>query len=257
MQGKFLGAGIISGSDGNRYTCNESDFKNLNSKDFNSLSGVEVDFEISSDENGNKTAKDIFIIKSAGVSLDSLGSIANNDVGGIKIKAIIALALSALSFVNYIGWACAIIGLVLMIIAIFGANKLANSHTLFKNYIIGAVITFIGFIVVAMAAATAATAAAMSMLSGSSAGFSASLLIYIVIALIIILPGLWFTYKFYKELSALTGVELFMIAFYLYAAGIILSAFVVFGIITTIVSVAGSVVLIFAWLKVEQIKENA
>lgn len=42
MQGKILGARIISSDDGNRYTCGKSDFKNLNGKDFNSLSGVEV-----------------------------------------------------------------------------------------------------------------------------------------------------------------------------------------------------------------------
>ena len=42
--------------------------------------------------------------------------------------------------------------------AIFGANKLANSHTLFKNYIIGAVITFIGAIVIATAATAEAGA---------------------------------------------------------------------------------------------------
>ena len=46
-----------------------------------------------------------------------------------------------------------------------------------------------------------------------------------------------------------------MMAFYLYAVGAILSAFVVLGIIATIVSVASSVILIFAWLKVEQIKK--
>ena len=225
MQGKVLGAGIISGSDGNRYTCNESDFKNLNGKDFNSLSGVEVDFDVSSDENGNKLAKDIFITKSAGVSLDSLGSIANNDIGGVKIKAVIALALSALSFVSYIGWACAIISLIVMIMAIFGANKLANSHTLFKNYIIGAVITFIGAIVIAMAATAAAGAMFMSALGGSASGFTGSLLGYIIVALLITLAGLWFSYKFYKELSAITDVNLFMMAFYLYAVGAILFVF--------------------------------
>lgn len=130
MQGKILGARIISSDDGNRYTCTKSDFKNLNGKDFNSLSGVEVDFEVSSDENGNKIAKDIFITKSAGVSLDSLGSIAKNDLSGVKMKAVIVLTLSALSFVPYIGLACAIISLTVMIMAIFGANKLANSHTI-------------------------------------------------------------------------------------------------------------------------------
>lgn len=216
------------------------------------LSGVEVDFEISADENGNKIAKDIFITKSAGVSLDSLGSIANNDIGGVKIKAVIALALSALSFVDYIGWACAVIGLVVMIMAIYGANKLANSHTLFKNYIIGAVITFIGAIVIAMAA----TAMIASVFAGSAGGFSGSLLGYIIVALLITLAGLWYSYKFYKELSAITGVGLFMISFYLYAVGAILSAFVMLEVIATIVSVAGLVILIFAWPKVEQIKEN-
>lgn len=65
----------------------------------------------------------------------------------------------------------------------------------------------------------------MSALGGLSAGFTGSLLVYIIIALLITLAGLWFSYKFYKELSAITNVNLFVMAFYLYAVGAILFVF--------------------------------
>lgn len=61
MQGKILGAGFINGDDGKRYHFGDNDIKNLEGRDINKLSGVKVDFEVA-DENGQKIAKDIFII---------------------------------------------------------------------------------------------------------------------------------------------------------------------------------------------------
>ena len=76
-----------------------------------------------------------------------------------------------------------------------------------------------------MAATTAAGAMFLSTLGGLASGFTGSLLGYIIVALLITLAGLWFSYKFYKELSAITDVNLFMMAFYLYAIGAILFVF--------------------------------
>ena len=44
MKGKILGAGAISGDDGNRYYYDESELKNL--KENQKLDGAEVDFEV-------------------------------------------------------------------------------------------------------------------------------------------------------------------------------------------------------------------
>ena len=125
MKGNILSYGVISGQDGNRYTFDALDIKNLGNKNPMKLDGSEVDFEIE-----DKKAINIYITKSAGVSLESLGDkigninasesiqklsnsiknfdidaalafIKDNSLAAIKQKGLISAASAMISFLTF------------------------------------------------------------------------------------------------------------------------------------------------------------
>ena len=86
MKGKVLAPSLISGEDGNRYTFEISDVSNLEGRSMESLTGCEVDFEVS-----EKVAKNIFITGGSINMANLQGQLMANDTQSIRFKFLLAI----------------------------------------------------------------------------------------------------------------------------------------------------------------------
>ena len=239
MQGKILSPQLISGDDGKRYEYDKNDVVNLDGKDLAMLTGSQVDF-VSFDE---RVAKSIYII-TENVNVSSI--LSADSISSARLKACWGLGLQFFNFIPYIGQIIAIVGFVLYSMGVYSVAKAAASKSLFKNYIIAVIISFLGVFLVFMLALIFGVS--MGVLANSEdvgvgASMIAVLLLGGVIALIVAIYG----YKIHAELARLSGSSLFLWAFWINVVSVIL-CLSVFGIFVGFAGFIIAWVLLFvAW----------
>lgn len=224
MQGKILSTQLIIGDDGKRYEYDKNDVVNLGGKDLAVLTGSQVEF-VSFDE---RVAKSIYIIAenvnvSSILSADSISSARAKALWGLglqlfyfipdigyffiltpNIRKIIDIGLQFFNFIPYIWQIIAIVSFVLYLMAIYSVNKAAASKSLFKNYIIAVIISFLGVFLFLKPAPTLRV--------------NTVLLLGAMIALIVAIYG----YKIHAELARLSGSSLFLWAFWIFVVSVLL-----------------------------------
>ncbi|MCI7582788.1 hypothetical protein [Campylobacter sp.] len=214
MQGKILSPQLISGDDGKRYEYDKNDVINLGGKDLALLTGSQVEF-LSFDK---RVAKSIYIINenvnvSSILSADSIRSARLKALWGIGLLFFNFILYIGLLFVNFIqdiwqniGHIIIIVSFVLYSMAIYSVSKAAASKSLFINYIISVIISFLGIFLFFMLAPSGA--------SGVSVVFSLGTMIALILAI--------YLYKIHDELAGLSGSSLFLWAFWIYIVSVFL-----------------------------------
>ena len=237
MQGKILSPQLISGDDGKRYEYDKNDVVNLGDKDLAMLTGSQVDF-VSFDE---RVAKSIYIINE-NVNVSSI--LSADSISSARLKALWGLGLQFFNFIPYIGQIIAIVGFVLYSMAIYSVAKAAASKSLFKNYIIAVIISFLGVFLVFMLALIFGVS--MGVLANSEdVGIGASMIAVLLLGGVIALIVAIYGYKIHAELARLSGSSLFLWAFWIYTVSMLL-CFSVFGIF---VEFAGFIIVwIITWM---------
>ena len=243
MQGKILSPQLISGDDGKRYEYDKNDVVNLGDKDLAVLTGSVVDF-VSFDE---RVAKSIYIISE---NVNVSGILSADRIRPARTMALWGIGLEFFSCIPYIGENIKLIigiaSFVLYSMAIYSVSKAAASKSLFKNYIIAVIISFLGVFLVFMLALIFGVS--MGVLANSEdvgvgASMIAVLLLGGVIALIVAIYG----YKIHAELAGLSGSSLFLWAFWINVVSVIL-CLSVFGIFVGFAGFIIAWVLLFvAW----------
>ena len=217
MQGKILSPKLISGDDGKHYEYDKNDVVNLDGKDLALLTGSQVDF-VSFDE---RVAKSIYIINE-NVNVSSI--LSADSIGSARLKALWGLGLQFFNFIPYIGHIgkiIAIVSFVLYSMAIYSVSKAAASKSLFKNYIIAVIISFLGVFLVFMLALIFGVS--MGVLANSEdVGIGASMIAVLLLGGIIALIVAIYGYKIHAELARLSGSSLFLWAFWINVVSVIL-----------------------------------
>lgn len=163
MQGKILGLGAISGNDGKRYEFAQEDIINLENRNINKLSGLEVDFETDGNE-----AKNIYIIKSK-INLNSIdlskitqkvqeidiekikATFLSKEWQGIAAKTTVALICFIFSvLIDEILWLLAPIGAGLLFFAIKDLSNLTDDKKILKQFCIALALVVISYILLAI-----------------------------------------------------------------------------------------------------------
>ena len=232
MQGKILSPQLISGDDGKRYEYDKNDVINLDGKDLAMLTGSQVEF-LSFDK---RVAKSIYIIAenlnvSSILSADSISSARLKALWGIgllifgfipyigyffiltpNIRKIIDIGVQFFNFIPYIGHIgkiIAIVSFVLYSMAIYSVSKAAANKSLFKNYIIAVIISFLDV-------------SLFFMLAPSGASSTSEMFAVLLLCPMIILIAAIYLYKIHDELARLSGSSLFLWAFWIYIVSVFL-----------------------------------
>ena len=252
IKGKVLGNGYISGDDGERYNYHPNEIQNLQGRDPQALSGVSVDFEASTDENGKKVAKAIFITMGATPTFD-FTNINSNDIMGVRLKMLISMLLYLFTFIPFAGILFLIIAVILEFISISRLNQLVGSQTLFRNWIISMLISIFVGGTVAIIAFFDIAIRIIRIMSESIGG--ASVLIVFGIAVGIF----WFkyTYNYYNELSKLSGKRLFFYAFCTKVAAVLLCLTYVGFIVGVPLYYISIILIIAAWWQFREIHTSS
>ena len=219
MQGKILSPQLISGNDGKRYEYDKNDVINLDGKDLAVLTGSQVEF-LSFDK---RVAKSIYIIAenlnvSSILSADSIRSARLKALWGIGL--LIFRFILFFNFIPYIGQIIAIVGFVLYSMAIYSVSKATASKSLFKNYIIAVIISFLGIFLFFMLASPSDVSA-----------------VDLLGAMIILIAAIYL-YKIHAELAGLSGSSLFLWSFWIFVVSVPLF-FLSFGLAVFLVVLGG------------------
>ena len=242
MQGKILSPQLISGNDGKRYEYDKNDVINLDGKDLAVLTGSQVEF-LSFDK---RVAKSIYII-AENVNVSNI--LSADSISSARLKALWGLGLQFFSFIPYI-WQIvpiiAIVSFVLYSMAISSVSKAAASKSLFKNYIIAVIISFLGVFLVFMLALIFGVS--MGVLANSEdVGIGASMIAVLLLGGVIALIVAIYLYKIHAERARLSGSSLFLWAFWINVVSVIL-CLSVFGIFVGFAGFIIAWVLLFvAW----------
>ena len=213
MKGTVLAHGVISAQDGHRYSFTQEDVK---SQDKIKI-GDEVDFVAN-----NLKANEIYVIS----------KILNTEISSIRTLALVGACLSIFGF---IGGVLYIPGFICLLIAILKLANLVNSHTLKRNYILSAISSVIGVVLILIGAFLGISSSIGATNSNGGFTFSPIVIILLVLGVIISIYSLYKIFLTYKELSQISGDK-----FFLYYA-----IFFIIGIATMMVLV-GYVLLIVA-----------
>ena len=226
-----------------------------------------------------RVAKSIYII-AENVNVSSI--LSADSISSARAKALWGIGLLFFSFILYIGYffililsvekiidighffnfiilyiwlIIAIVSLVLYSMAIYSVRKAAASKSLFKNYIIAVIISFLGVFLVFMLALIFGVS--MGVLANSEdvgvgASMIAVLLLGGVIALIVAIYG----YKIHAELARLSGSSLFLWAFWINVVSVLL-CLSVFGIFVGFAGFIIAWVLLFvAWWGFKKLEKS-
>ena len=239
MQGKILSPQLISGDDGKRYEYDKNDVVNLDGKDLALLTGSQVDF-VSFDE---RVAKSIYIINE---NVNVSGILSADRISSARVKALWGIGLLFFNFIPYIGYIIAIVGFVLYSMGVYSVAKAAASKSLFKNYIIAVIISFLGVFLVFMLALIFGVSMGV-LANNEDVGIGASMIAVLLLGGIIALIVAIYGYKIHAELAGLSGSSLFLWAFWINVVSVIL-CLSVFGIFVGFAGFIIAWVLLFvAW----------
>ena len=249
MQGKILSPQLIIGDDGKHYEYDKNDVVNLGNKDLALLTDSQVDF-VGFDE---RVAKSIYIIAE---NLNVSSILSADSISSARLKALWGLGLQFFNFIPYIGQIIAIVGFVLYSMAIYSVSKAAASKSLFKNYIIAVIISFLGVFLVFMLALIFGVS--MGVLANSEdVGIGASMIAVLLLGTMIalIIAAIYF-YKVHAELARLSGSSLFLWAFWINVVSVIL-CLSVFGIFVGFAGFIIAWVLLFvAWWGFKKLEKS-
>ena len=229
MKGSIVENGVILGEDGNRYTYDKSQIKDL-------------------DPNLNLIGKKVIFLSKDGVVTEiflensPLEMIKSDDLSAIKLKSYGAIGCGVVSGLPYIGFIFSIASVVLRILATISVRNKSQSNTILFNLVFslvsGAIAIFLGYIGVAMINA------------GGLLGALGALLVILGIAIVIC--GIISSYLYYKELAQITSQKHFTNAFWCYVAGVLL-LIVVIGLIFLLAAI---ILEILAWKNTQSLAQS-
>ena len=223
MKGIVLAHGVISAQDGHRYSFTQEDVK---SQDKIKI-GNEVDFVA----NGGK-ASEIYVIS----------KILNTEISSIRTLALVGACLSIFGF---IGGVLYIPGFICLLIAILKLANLVNSPTLKRNYILSAISSVIGVVLILIGAFLGMSSSIGATNSNGGFTFSPIVIILLVLGVIISIYSLYKMFLTYKELSQISGDKFFLYHAILFIIGIA-TMMVLVGYILLIVA---TILHIIAWYR--------
>ncbi|MDY6123570.1 MAG: hypothetical protein SPI08_03450 [Campylobacter sp.] len=219
MQGKILSPQLISGDDGKRYEYDKNDVINLDGKDLALLTGSQVEF-LSFDK---RVAKSIYIIAE---NLNVSSILSADSISSARTKALWGIGLEFFSCIPYIGENIKLIigiaSFVLYSMAIYSVSKAAASKSLFKNYIITAIIGFLGAFFFMLSI--------MLLDNSEHVSIGRKVIAVLLLGGIIALMAAIYLYKIHAELARLSGSSLFLWSFWIFVVSVPL--YFVFGIFT-------------------------
>lgn len=175
------------------------------------------------------------------------------DLSKIKIKAYIALTLSVCSLIPFLGKIFAITYYIVMFFVIKDVSSQSQSPTLLKNFSI-----FLGLMVAGIILGWLSTlvmgASVLSALSGAVASAGFGYYLFKALTFAVAIGGVVYGYFYYKELSILSDIKLFVIA---YIFVFIDKAFTTLwlGWISWVFLLIAFVIELIAWIKLEHINK--
>ena len=159
----------------------------------------------------------------------------NAAIKSIKTKAIIALVLSVLGFVPMVGVVFTIAFYAVMFFAVKGVKELSQSPTLLRNFAI-----FVGMMV-------------LGVVLGYVGFFGGTLLT--ILALAVAIVGIVFGFFYYREMSRLSDISLFFIAYIFVLIKAILGALPFGAFVGGIFGLVAFILELIAWIKLEHINK--
>ena len=222
MKGTVLAHGVISAQDGHRYSFTLEDIK---SQDKITI-GDEVDFVAN-----NLKASEIYVIS----------KILNTEISSIRTLALVGACLSIFGF---IGGVLYIPGFICLLIAILKLANLVNSPTLKRNYILSAISSVIGVVLI-LIGAFLGMSSSIGATSNNGFTFSPTVIILLALGVIIFIYSLYTMFLAYKELSQISGDKFFLYHAILFIIGIA-TMMVLVGYVLLIVA---TILHIIAWYR--------
>lgn len=223
MKGIVLAHGVISAQDGHRYSFTQEDVK---SQDKIKI-GNEVDFVA----NGGK-ASEIYVIS----------KILNSKISNIRTLALVGACLSIFGF---IGGVLYIPGFICLLIAILKLANLVNSPTLKRNYILSAISSVIGVVLILIGAFLGMSSSIGATNSNGGFTFSPIVIILLVLGVIISIYSLYKIFLTYKELSQISGDKFFLY----YAIFFIIGIATMMVLVGYILLIVATILHIIAWYR--------
>ena len=223
MKGTVLAHGVISAQDGHRYSFTQEDVK---SQDKIKI-GDEVDFVAN-----NLKANEIYVIS----------KILNTEISSIRTLALVGACLSIFGF---IGGVLYIPGFICLLIAILKLANLVNSHTLKRNYILSAISSVIGVVLILIGAFLGISSSIGATNSNGGFTFSPIVIILLVLGVIISIYSLYKIFLTYKELSQISGDKFFLY----YAIFFIIGIATMMVLVGYILLIVATILHIIAWYR--------
>lgn len=175
-----------------------------------------------------------------------------NELKSVKIPAYIALVLSVFALIPFVGIVFTILSYAVMFFAVKGVNSRSQSPTLLRNFVIFVLLMVVVAVLELLGSASSA-ASVFGAMSGD-AGLATSGIIVKVLTYAAIIAGIVFGYFYYREMSRLSDVSLFFIAYVFVLLDKALSALWLGWIAWVFVLVAFILELI-AWIKLDHINK--
>ena len=159
----------------------------------------------------------------------------NATIKSIKTKAIIALVLSVLGFVPMVGVVFTIAFYAVMFFAVKGVRELSQSPTLLRNFAI-----FVGMMV-------------LGVVLGYVGFFGGTLLT--ILALAVAIVGIVFGFFYYREMSRLSDISLFFIAYIFVLIKATAGVIPFLSWIAWLFALIAFIFELIAWIKLEHINK--
>ena len=223
MKGTVLAHGVISAQDGHRYSFTQEDIKSQSEIKI----GDEVDFVAN-----NLKANEIYVIS----------KILNTEISSIRTLALVGACLSIFGF---IGGVLYIPGFICLLIAILKLANLVNSHTLKRNYILSAISSVIGVVLILIGAFLGMSSSIGATNSNGGFTFSPIVIILLVLGVIISIYSLYKMFLTYKELSQISGDKFFLY----YAIFFIIGIATMMVLVGYILLIVATILHIIAWYR--------
>lgn len=255
MKGKILGAGAISGADGERYYYDDGEIKNI--REGQRIDGCEVDFDIKDGK-----AINIYITKASFNVDDATQKLPSSDLQSIKLKVfimiglfVLAIIFSTIPFVNLVF--TPLLGIAVIVVYIFvvlGLHRASQSTTLLKNWLISFGVYILGFIFIGIGVIVGEVSILGGTMNGEGifAGFGIGVALIFVLGFLVMLSSWYFTYLYYKEVAYITNEPCFMYYFWCALVGSA-TAFIFIG---GLILIASAVLWIMAWVKAQEIRKS-
>ncbi len=177
----------------------------------------------------------------------------NSAIKSIRTKAIVALVLSVLALLPFVGVAFTIAFYAVMFFAVRGVRELSQSPTLLRNFVIfvGMMIAVVVLELIDSASSTA------SMLSFAATGESSTGVGDVLLAILeygAAIAGVVFGYLYYREMSRLSDINFFFIAYIFVLVETALGVLWL-GWIAWVFALLAFVFELIAWIKLDHINK--